>query len=51
MVTQDQLCFSFAFIRSKLKGKVCVYKIPEVGTQVSTSSGVRNIDIVDSLFK
>ena len=51
MVAQDQLRFSFAFIRSKLKGKVCVYKKPEVGPQVSTCSGIRNIDIVDSLFK
>ena len=51
MVAQDQLRFSFASIRSKLKGKFCVYKKPEVGPQVSISSGIRNIDIVDSLLK
>ena len=51
MVAQDQLCFSFTFIRSKLKGKVCVSKKPEVGPQVSTCSGIRNIDIVNSLLK
>ena len=51
MVAQDQLRFSSASIRRKLKDKLCVYKKPEVGTQDSISSGVRNIDIVDSLFK
>ena len=50
MVAQDQLRFSSASIRLKFKDKLCVYKKPEVGTQDSTS-GVRNIDIVDSLFK
>ena len=50
-MTNEQFGFSFAFIRSKLIGNVCVSKKPEVGPQVSTCSGIRNIDIVDSLLK
>ena len=50
-MTREQFSFFFASIRKNLKGNVYVIKKSEVGPQVSTTSGIRNIDIVDLLLE